>query len=225
MPHPNDGFLWKGLAAISALVSIATLCCAVLLVVGRPTLPREAAAWLEDGSGGLTAKLSSLRKSSVEGLAALRQRLRAFKAPWRRNEIDLNTPPAITLGWLSREYPEAVWSPPPVATRWSPTEITTALKDCLKSLAPLGVDVEPLSPIRSGACGMPAPVLLRSLGRNQKVTVQPPATINCQMVAALIAGWKKQCSRAPALPSARLWCKLSGHLTRVGTYTIGRTSD
>jgi hypothetical protein len=32
---------------------------------------------------------------------------------------------------------------------------------------------------------MPAPVLVRSLGRVQKVAIEPPATLNCHMVAAL----------------------------------------
>lgn len=76
----------------------------------------------------------------------------------------------------------AVVLPP---AQWSDREIEAALMECLHLLAPLTADVVPLAPIRSGSCGTPAPVLLRSLGSKEKVTVEPPVLINCPMIVAL----------------------------------------
>ena len=60
--------------------------------------------------------------------------------------------------------------------------------ECLHLLAPLTAEIVPLAPIRSGSCGAPAPVLLRSLGAKEKVIVDPPLLINCPMIVAL-HGW------------------------------------
>ncbi len=91
----------------------------------------------------------------------------------------------ITLGELLREFPEALWQPTAPPERWSPKEISDGLKTCLKALASIEADVEPLPPIREGACGIAAPVKLRSLGGEEKVTFKPPVTINCPMVVAM----------------------------------------
>ena len=46
-------------------------------------------------------------------------------------------------------------------------------------------DYQPLPPIKEGICGAPAPVLLRSIGKDPKVVIDPPATITCPMVKEL----------------------------------------
>ena len=56
---------------------------------------------------------------------------------------------------------------------------------CVQALAPLMADVGSLAPIRSGDCGAPAPVLLKSIGAEDKVSFDPPLVLNCAMVAAL----------------------------------------
>jgi hypothetical protein len=42
-----------------------------------------------------------------------------------------------------------------------------------------------MAPLRDGECGTPAPVLLRSIGSKDGVTLNPPLLINCSMVVAL----------------------------------------
>jgi hypothetical protein len=68
---------------------------------------------------------------------------------------------------------------------WTDKEIETALMQCVQALAPLMADVGSLAPIRSGDCGAPAPVLLKSIGAEDKVSFDPPLVLNCAMVAAL----------------------------------------
>jgi hypothetical protein len=75
---------------------------------------------------------------------------------------------------------------------WSDTEIIAALRDCLRRLAPLGAEIEITQPVKEERCGAPAPVVLRRLGAGAgKVELQPPATINCAMVASLHAWVEK----------------------------------
>ena len=73
-------------------------------------------------------------------------------------------------------------APPP---QWSTAEVAAALMECVNLLAPVAADVIPLAPIRYNDCGTPAPVLLRSIGGKDKITVDPPMLMNCPMVVAL----------------------------------------
>ena len=69
---------------------------------------------------------------------------------------------------------------------WSDTEIIAALRDCLRRLAPLGAEIEVAEPVRQERCGAPAPVTLKRLGLGAaRVDLQPPAMLNCAMVASL----------------------------------------
>ena len=78
---------------------------------------------------------------------------------------------------------------PPVPDTWSDAEIITALRDCLKRLAPLGAEVEIGPPVKQEQCGSPAPVLLKRIGFGAtRVEFQPAPTLNCAMVAGL-ATW------------------------------------
>ena len=75
---------------------------------------------------------------------------------------------------------------PPEPDAWSDTEVIAALRDCLRRLAPLGAEVEVGEPIRQERCGAPAPVLLKRIGSGAAhVEFQPPAVLNCAMVASL----------------------------------------
>ena len=187
MPDPNDRFLLKGLAALSKMASLATLICAVFLLAFGPAWPLAAVTWLEGYSTGVRLQISGLNEASEKQLAAWRQGLFKTKAVRQHGETHRfqNRPPRIAFSWLYDEYPGAVWTPPSLAAKWSHKEIVTGLKKCLKALAPLGVVVEPLRPIREGSCGMAAPVRLKRLGLKTKVSVNPPAIIDCRMVAAL----------------------------------------
>lgn len=187
MPDADDRFLIKGLAALSSVASLATLICTVFLLVFGPAWLSDAITWLESRSRTLRAQIFSLNETSEVHLAAWREKLFKIETVRQRDETDrsLNKYQTMAFGWLSREYPEAVWIPPSLAAQWSHKEIVNGLKECLEVLTPLDAAVEPLPPIREGPCGMAAPVRLKQLGQKTKVSVNPPAIVDCQMVAAL----------------------------------------
>jgi hypothetical protein len=74
----------------------------------------------------------------------------------------------------------------PPAAAWTDKEIKVALMQCVQTLAPVTADLVAMTPLRSGDCGTPAPVLVRSIGGGKdKVTFDPPLVLNCPMVVAL----------------------------------------
>jgi hypothetical protein len=68
---------------------------------------------------------------------------------------------------------------------WSEAEITDAKAKCAKLLAGLDLDYVPLEPIKEGRCGAPAPILLKRVGSDPKVAIEPPATVTCAVAASL----------------------------------------
>jgi hypothetical protein len=77
-------------------------------------------------------------------------------------------------------------SPSAAPTRtWSDKQVSASKANCTKALADLRLDFEPLPPIKEGPCGAPAPILVKSIGIDPKVSIEPPATINCAVAVAL----------------------------------------
>src|SRR5262245_19844883 len=75
----------------------------------------------------------------------------------------------------------------PVA--WSPQEVEQALARCAVLLKGLDVVTVTGPPLREGTeCGTPVPMRLISVGRSPQITLVPPPTVTCEMVAAL-ARW------------------------------------
>ena len=70
---------------------------------------------------------------------------------------------------------------------WTDGEVAAAKADCAKLLAGLALDYETLAPIKEGICGAPAPILVKSIGSDPKVAIDPPATITCKLAAGLSA--------------------------------------
>ena len=69
---------------------------------------------------------------------------------------------------------------------WSDTQVITALRECLRLLAPIAADVEISEPLKQDQCGAPAPVLVKRVGTGaNKVEISPPAVVNCPMVVGL----------------------------------------
>jgi hypothetical protein len=69
---------------------------------------------------------------------------------------------------------------------WSDTQVITALRECVRLLAPIAADVEVSEPLRQDQCGTPAPVLVRRIGSGaNKVEISPPVVVNCPMVVGL----------------------------------------
>jgi hypothetical protein len=81
---------------------------------------------------------------------------------------------------------------PPEPDAWSDVEVIAALRDCLRRLAPLGAEIDIAEPVRQERCGAAAPVMLKRLGPSAaRVELQPPAMLNCAMVAGLHAWVEK----------------------------------
>ena len=68
---------------------------------------------------------------------------------------------------------------------WTDVEVAAAKAKCTATLSGVRLDFEPQPPIQRGLCGTPAPILLRSLGVDQKVELDPPATVSCDLARAL----------------------------------------
>lgn len=96
------------------------------------------------------------------------------------NEKAALPPPTATVPVASTEPVN-----PEPATVWTDADIAAALKECLRLLAPANAEIEVNTAMRKGQCGTPAPILLKSIGANPKLTFQPAVEINCQMAVAL----------------------------------------
>ncbi len=68
---------------------------------------------------------------------------------------------------------------------WTEAEIGAATAKCKELLTEDPLDYELLPPIKEGLCGTPAPVLLRAVGQEPKVRIEPPATLSCPMADVL----------------------------------------
>jgi peptidoglycan hydrolase-like protein with peptidoglycan-binding domain len=78
--------------------------------------------------------------------------------------------------------------PPPgevAAMPWTETEVAAAKDQCNEMIFSITLDYEPLPPLKEGLCGAPAPILLKSLGSEPKVVIDPPATVTCVLAKAL----------------------------------------
>jgi hypothetical protein len=68
---------------------------------------------------------------------------------------------------------------------WTEKEVADANAACAKVLEGLAIEYEPLAPLKHGLCGAPAPILVKSIGSDPKVVMDPPATMTCPLAAAL----------------------------------------
>jgi hypothetical protein len=68
---------------------------------------------------------------------------------------------------------------------WIDQEIADAKAECAKALSGIALDYEPLPPIKEGICGAPAPILVKSIGSDPKVAIDPPATMTCPLARGL----------------------------------------
>jgi peptidoglycan hydrolase-like protein with peptidoglycan-binding domain len=70
---------------------------------------------------------------------------------------------------------------------WTEAEIAEPKAQCSEALASLTLNYESLPPLKEGLCGAPAPILLKSLGRDPEIALDPPATVTCTLAKALSA--------------------------------------
>ncbi len=92
------------------------------------------------------------------------------------------TPPSSTIA-----SPPAT-AAPPAPEVWTDAEQIAGLRDCVRQLAPLALDVDLDTPMRHGQCGTSAPLLLRSVGEGEKVVFEPAPEMNCRLAAG-VARW------------------------------------
>lgn len=74
---------------------------------------------------------------------------------------------------------------------WTQAELTAGLRECLRLLAPVAADIELVEPMKKGACGSSAPLELRGLGKDRKVTFRPAPTMNCRLAAG-VSRWVEE---------------------------------
>ena len=69
--------------------------------------------------------------------------------------------------------------------QWSDAEVAAAKAKCTEALSSIKLNYEPLAPIKQGLCGAPAPILLKTLGGDPRVELDPPVIMTCQLARAL----------------------------------------
>jgi hypothetical protein len=89
-----------------------------------------------------------------------------------------------------RIYSEPLGPPPPPVT-WSQTEIAEAKSECERLLDDKDFEFKVLEPIRAGPCGTPAPIQLKTVNHEPKVTFHPPVTVTCPLASA-VDRWMKE---------------------------------
>lgn len=87
--------------------------------------------------------------------------------------------------------PKAVHPRDEKVADWTAAEIAAAKRQCTKQLARLALVYEKLDPIREGRCGTPAPIMVARVGSPESVRISPPATVSCDMAAALSQWFEK----------------------------------
>ncbi len=76
----------------------------------------------------------------------------------------------------------------PAPDVWTEAEQVAGLRDCVRLLAPLALEVDLDTPMRHGQCGTSAPLLLHSVGEAEKVVFDPAPQMNCRLAAG-VARW------------------------------------
>jgi hypothetical protein len=71
-----------------------------------------------------------------------------------------------------------------VIDNWADDQIAEGRKTCQALLKGVDMVMSDVAPIKEGACGAPAPIVVRSLAA-PKIDIAPPATLTCPMAAAL----------------------------------------
>ena len=94
-------------------------------------------------------------------------------------------PPKADATWPKVLPAKEADANPAKADVFSAEEVAAGRARCVAMLKGLDVVVVDEVPMKSGACGTAAPVQLISVGKNPQVALSPPATMTCDMVAAL----------------------------------------
>ncbi len=115
---------------------------------------------------------------------------KSVKIPLPQKRPEKSSPDKRILDEKEKPTLKAAMPLPPPLTKWSKKEILSARKKCQSLLKNIDVTVKPIKPIRFNACGTPAPLKVSAVSAvlSKKVSISPPATLNCAITARL-AKW------------------------------------
>ena len=148
----------------------------------------------EDGSGtiwrvsyrkaGTTAETAPSKELVTEGRLPRNGKFRvAQQATAHDDQPPLPERNPVHAGASALKTPPPPGEVPTIP--WSDAEVAAAKAKCTEALSSIKVNYEPLAPIKQGLCGAPAPILLKTLGGDPKVELDPPAIVTCQLARAL----------------------------------------
>jgi hypothetical protein len=126
-----------------------------------------------DTTSGLGAAVPVAREQERSGGAAASHKISSISQP----ELGALPSPPTTEMKRGNATPGDVWSD---------TQVISALRECVRLLAPIAAEVEISEPLKQDECGAPAPVLVKRVGAGaNKVEFSPPVVVNCPMVVGL----------------------------------------
>jgi len=163
-----------------ALTGAAFLGAAAVVVVPAPVLPvaedagPRAVRIARSYAPKAPATATSVKRVSAESGAAAAPQSAATAVKATEPAQPEAPPPASQSEAEPRQQSEG----------WTEAEMRQALEACLELLGPIAAEIDVVPAPREGACGTPAALLVKSVG-TPRVEFNPPATMNCRMVAAL----------------------------------------
>ena len=83
-------------------------------------------------------------------------------------------------------WPKLLPGTPEVLKTWTEEETSAERARCATVLKDIDAEFDEADPVRNGGCGSAAPVKVTSIGKEQKVSISPPATMTCDLVVALV---------------------------------------
>jgi hypothetical protein len=75
--------------------------------------------------------------------------------------------------------------PEPAPEIWPEADVKDALAECHRLLGDTRFDFKPLTPIRKGVCGAPAPIQLKYINDVPRVEMRPAPTLTCPLADAI----------------------------------------
>ena len=148
----------------------------------------------EDGSGtiwrvsyrkaGTTAETAPSKELATEGRLPRNGKFRvAQQATAHDDQPPLPERNPVHAGASALKTPPPPGEVPTIP--WSDAEVAAAKAKCTEALSSIKLNYEPLAPIKQGLCGAPAPILLKTLGGDPRVELDPPVIMTCQLARAL----------------------------------------
>ena len=95
-------------------------------------------------------------------------------------------------------WPKVLPGTPAILKTWSEEDTAAERQRCVAILKDVAAEFEPADPVRNGGCGSAAPYNLTRIGSNPAVLIHPPATVTCDMIAAM-ADWMDEDVQPSAL--------------------------